>query len=284
VRIATPLFCAVLLVAQAANAQTAAPAGAVKKIPAYDVVSIKPDNSGPNHLDVTVDDGNYTALNIGLATMIEDAYGYKRDQIIGLDGPMNSARFDIRAKVLDPADIKLLDSLTGAEHGSMLRAILTERFHLKFHTEMRELSVYELVQVKGGSKLHQTPEADKGKSDKTDFHGVTSGSVTSRGTRATSEFIAHDVTMLPLVSNLSSNLRHVVVDKTGLPGKYDVWLRWSREDLSGSMDKPADNGSQAEALPTLFTALQEQLGLHLQGGKDKIETMVIDGLDMPSPD
>jgi uncharacterized protein (TIGR03435 family) len=270
-------------VAQATSAQTATPAGAAKKIPAYDVVSIKPNNSGPNHLSITVDDGNFTAENVDLATLIQDAYGYKRDQIIGLDGSISSARFDIRAKVLDP-DIKALDALSGAERGSMLRAILIERFHLKFHTEMRELSVYELLQAKGGSKLVQTSAVDKGEGDKKEFHGVSSGSTSVHGTRAGVEMIAHDVPMPTLVTNLSSNLRRVVIDKTGLTGKYDIWLRWSREDLSASMDKTTDNGSQAEVLPTLFTALQEQLGLRLQGSKDPVETMVIDGLDMPSAD
>jgi len=283
VRIATSLFCAALLVPQAVRAQTAAPAGTAKKIPAYDVVSIKPNNSGPNHLSINIDDGNFNAENIDLGTLLQEAYGLKRDQIIGLDGAMNSARFDIRAKVLDP-DIKALDALTGPERESMLRPILTERFHLKFHTETRELPVYELLQAKGGSKLQQTSAADKGEGDKKEFHGVNSGSTSVHGTRTGVEMISHDVPLAVLVSNLSNNLRRVVIDKTGLAGKYDIWLRWSRDDMAASIDKAPDNGSQAELPPTLFTALQEQLGLRLQGSKDPVETMVIDGLDMPSAD
>lgn len=285
-RAANLLLLSVLLMGSAVYAQDAPPAGGNtgnRKIPVYDVVSIKPNNSGPNHLSISVNDGNYTAENIDLGTLLQEAYGYKRDQIIGLDGPISSARFDIRAKVLDP-DIKALDALKGEERESMLRPILIERFHLKFHKETRELPVYELLQAKSGSKLPQTSAVDKGEGDKKDFHGVSSGSTSVHGTRTGVEMTAHDVPVAVLVSNLSNNLRRVVVDKTGLAGKYDIWLRWSRDDLSASMDRTGDNGAQAEALPTLFTALQEQLGLRLQGAKDPVETMVIDGLDMPAAD
>lgn len=278
----TALVCAVLLVSATLPAQNA-PVAATTRLPVYDVVSVKPNKTGSGHVDVTVDDGKFEASNASLALLIEAAYGYKRDQIIGLEGPVNSARFDIQAKVLEP-DLKALNNLSRDERGRMLRPILADRFHLAFHTEMRSLPVYELVTAKNGPKMTQTTAANTSAGDGKSFHGTSSGSVSMHSTRNSAELIAHDVPLSVLASELSSSLRRTVMDKTGLTGKYDIWLKWTPDDSSAAMDKSADNGAAADAGPGLFTALEEQLGLRLQGSKDPVETMVIDHIEMPEQD
>lgn len=272
-----------LLATSIAGAQNAPRAAAAAKPQAYDIVSIKPNDTGSGHVDIWVDDAKFTAANVSLATLIEEAYGFKRDQIIGLEGPVNSVRFDIRAKVLEP-DLKALDAMTGEERGRMLQPILADRFHMKFHLETKVLPVYQLVLAKGGSKLVQTSAINESAGTGTTFQGVSSGSISMHTSRTKAELIAHDVPLAVLANNLSSQLSRTVLDKTGLTGRYDIWLKWTPEEGSASMDKSADNGTAADAGPTLFTAVQEQLGLRLRASKDPVQTMVIDHLEMPDHD
>jgi uncharacterized protein (TIGR03435 family) len=249
----------------------------------YDVASIKPNKTMSGSVDIDIENGNYNATNVSLVALLADAYNLKRDQVIGLEGPIASARFDIRAKVLNP-DIKALDKMSREESRAMLTPILLDRFHIKFHTETRVLPVYDLVIAKSGSKLVQTSKGDAKAEDTTKFRELGPGSVSVHGTSQGSELTAHDVQISALADHLSSNLRRVIVDKTGLQGRYDIWLQWTSETASASMDKSTDTGSTTDSAPTLFTALPEQLGLRLQGAKEPVEVMVIDHVEMPAED
>jgi len=253
------------LLAQTATGPAPAPSTTEVKLPAYDVISIKPNKSGSGRVSVHTDDGNFDASNVSLKTMLLNAYGLKDAQLTDLPKWGDSTRFDIQAKVVDP-DLKLIQSLKEDQRRAMLQPILTDRFQLKFHYETKVLPVYELVLAKDGPKF----QASKITGDQKAANGMGAGSMRVNNTVMTSTAIP----ISSLVNLLSSQLQRIVVDKTGLAGKYDMDLAWSRDDAAA----PASDS----APPSIFTALQEQLGLKLQPSKSPVETFVIDHVELPS--
>jgi uncharacterized protein (TIGR03435 family) len=254
------------LIAPRIAAQTAAPPlAADAKLPVYDVVSIKPNKTGSGHTSIDTDGGNFNASNVSLKTMINNAYNLKEGQLVDLPKWAESSRYDIQAKVLEP-DKKVLDALTDEQSNAMLQPILIDRFQLKFHYETKVLPVYELAVVKDGPKF----QASKITGDQKAPNGMGAGSMTIHNTIMTSTAIP----ISSLVSLLSSQLQRMVIDKTGLAGKYDLDLAWSRDDGA----TPASDS----APPALFTALQEQLGLKLQPAKSQVETLVVDHIELPT--
>ena len=239
---------------------TAAPAAAAATtVPSYDVVSIKPDKTDTGRVSVHVDDGNFDALNVSLKNMILSAYSLKDAQLVGLPKWGESMHFDIKAKIIHP-DKAQLEAMNAEQFNAMQQPILTDRFQLKFHREMKTLPVYELATMKGGPKFKEATAAE--------LKGDQGMSIHNRNLVATAE------SMEALVNNLSGQLQRVVVDKTGLTAKYNYQLSWSADDAPPSADGTGP--------PDIFTALQEQLGLKLQPGKAEISTFVIDHVEIPS--
>jgi uncharacterized protein (TIGR03435 family) len=250
------IWMALLVAIPRLQAQGALTPTAGVKVPSYDVVSIKPDHADNGRVSIRIDDGNFDALNVSLKTMILSAYSLKEAQLFGLPKWGDSAHFDIKAKIIDP-DKKQLEALTSEEFQSMQQPILADRFH----RERKILPVYELVTTKGGPKFKEaTPIELKGD------HGM---SVHNRSLVATGE------PMSRLADQLSAQLQRVVVDKTGLTAKYNFQLTWSPDDAGPPSPDVA-------APPDIFTALEEQLGLKLQPGKEEMDTFVIDSVEYPS--
>ena len=131
----------------------------------------------------------------------------------------------------------------------MLQTLLSERFKLTLHRETRQLPVYSLVLTKSGSKLQP---ADG------DVRGVSSGPALLRGTMDTAA----------IARNLTSTLGRTVIDNTGLKGSYKFAMTWAADDQSAG--------------PSLFTVIQEQLGLKLESTKGPVEVLVIDHAEPPS--
>jgi uncharacterized protein (TIGR03435 family) len=231
------------------------------KLPEYDVVSIKPNKSGSGSVDVESNIDRYAATNISLKGLLEDAYGIKKDLISGVQGPIESARFDVVAKIVEP-DAAVIRKLTDRQRQSMLRPFLFERFQLKAHTEIKVLPVYDLVVVQSGPKFKQAAEDSK--------HD--SGTSVHSSNRDT-ELTAHGIPMTSLASTLTGQVHRTVIDKTGLAGNYDLTMRWTSDNI---VSAETDSG------PSIFTALQEQLGLRLKPAKGPVETLVVDHVDMPS--
>jgi uncharacterized protein (TIGR03435 family) len=243
------------------HAQTAASQEtADAKTPVYDAVAIKPNDSGSGSSRISSNMDRYNATNVSLKSLLEDAYGVKEDMITGVPKPMESARFDIAAKVIDP-DPAVLKKLDAEQRRTMRRAILLDRFQLKVHTEVRTLPVYEMSVMKGGPKLKISSSTGNGLS--TNTHNIAHGT----------ELNARNVSMAALASTLYSQVHRTVVDKTGLGGRYDLDLTWSPDDRSTP---------DPDAEPSIFTALQDQLGLKLQSAKGPVEILVIDHVAMPS--
>lgn len=183
---------------------------------------------------------------------------------------MESERFDVAAKADGNASVERMSQ--------MLQALLADRFQLKAHRETRQLPVYVLLTGKNGTKM---PESREGGcfvpgSDKPP-EVVKSG---QRPTPCGGFFFERDrldggrVYMQQLAGALSNQLRRPVVDKTGLTGTYDVHLRWTPDE-----SQPGDTDSSD---PSLFTAIEEQLGLKLESQKGPVETLVIDHAEKPS--
>jgi uncharacterized protein (TIGR03435 family) len=235
------------------------------KPPAYDVVSIKP-NTHSRGVSVHIDDNIYTALNISLKGLLEQAYGIRADLISGAPGWAETTGFDINARVVE-ADRKALAKLNTREFGAMLQPVLADRFQVKVHTETKVLPVYELVVSKGGVKFAATSAADKDKR----WHEVSAhGSSVHNG-----HLVAHQVPLSRLVDVIAGQMHRGVIDKTGLSGEFDLQLDWTPENAPPSPDATA---------PFLAAALQEQLGLKLEASKGPVATLVVDHAELPTED
>jgi uncharacterized protein (TIGR03435 family) len=204
----------------------------------------------------------FTASNLNLKALIQYAYNLQTEDLIsGLPGWANSTTFDIQAKIdedLAAALNKLPKEERAARRGIMMQTLLADRFQLKVHHETRDLPIYSLVIAKGGFKLN--PADPRGSMSYGD------GQLTTQG-----------VPIKSLVFFLSSFLHRKVVDNTGLTGNYDMSLRWSSDEVANAQQDPS-----APSAPSLFTALQEQLGLKLESTKGPVDTIVVDHVAHPS--
>jgi uncharacterized protein (TIGR03435 family) len=254
----------------AAYAQTAQPT----PVPLLEVATIKPSDPAKEHLGLywRQPDG-FKLEGTTLRGMIANAYSTPAS-VKGLvqGGPawMAAQAFDVQVKV-DPATTerwsRLPQQVVDEERRTVERDLLVERFHLKLHRELREMPAFLLTVAKGGSKL-RAPVAEENLQA-----GVPRSRINFLGR---GHWEGHSA----LLSNLSRSLAgqtemdgRPVVDKTGLAGQYDFILRWAPADV------PADAGEQ---WPSLFTALEEQLGLKLTPGKAQLEIIVVDSVEKPS--
>jgi uncharacterized protein (TIGR03435 family) len=259
-------------------------AGTDVKVPEFDVVSVKQDKSGTGMMRLMAKPDGYSATNVPAKLLIQVAYGIREDLISGAPGWADTARFDFEAKVAG-ADVDNLKKLSQEQRRSMLQPALADRFKLKVHNETKQLPLFELVVARGGSKLKEATPGDtyangvKGPDGK--GHGgmmrMSPGQVTGQG-----------VPIATLVNLLATQLHQTVIDKTGLTGNYDLELTWMPDQDSGPMFKGGDGSPQRADTPpdstgpSIFTAIQEQLGLKLQSTKGPVETIVVDHVEMPS--
>jgi uncharacterized protein (TIGR03435 family) len=245
------------------QAVPAMPAGAANQPIVYDVMSIRQNKSASGSSDSDTDNGRFSAKNVSLKQLLQHAYDIKEEFISGIPGPIDSARFDIEAKVVDP-DVEALKKMNRKERREMLLPLLVDRFQLKTHIEVKTLPVYELVIDKGGPKFKLS--ADQNTKD---------GDMSSNGSRTLVSINARKASMESLATALSGRVDRTVIDKTGLTGNFDLDLQFSR-------DTPDPDAGAADAPPTIFTAIEEQLGLKLQPGKGPVNTLVVDHAEMPS--
>jgi uncharacterized protein (TIGR03435 family) len=262
------------LATTAGGAQTAPPL-------AFEVATVKPlDPANPHPPSVNVSGDRFSATGMSLRELIKIAYdlNYGADQQVS-GGPAwaGSTRFDVEATV-DPALGEKLQRMSTNERESqleeMLRGLLAERFKLQVHHTSTELSVYELVTVKSGPKLMpsvaRAPSPDQDNATKPRSWIRFAGKGLLEGNDADAATLVTALSMQPEIGG------RLVIDKTGLAGKYDFTLRWT-PDMGQGADPPA-----ADAGPTLFTALQDELGLRLQPTKAAVDVIVIDHVDLPT--
>jgi uncharacterized protein (TIGR03435 family) len=240
------------------------------RAPSFEVASIRENRSGERiMLFQPRRGGRFTATNCSLNLLISYAYDVMQPHIAGAPAWVKSDRYDVAAKAeSDPP----VDGIR-----AMLRRLLEERFQLKSHWETQESAVYNLVVSKPG-KLKETSGdcpgilSDRALRTNAPPDDAPCGSLRNtpghtKGYRLTAEQLG----------SLSFFMRKPVVDKTGLTAEYDVELEWAPEGTLMQTPDPAAGGP-----PSIFTALQEQLGLKLESAKGPVRMLVVDHVARPS--
>jgi uncharacterized protein (TIGR03435 family) len=210
----------------------------------------------------------FLAYNHALKTLIAAAYDVSPQAISGGAAWVESERYEILA--VAPNDVR--PNLT--EQMAMLRALLADRFKLAIHREQKEMSVYALTVAKGGSKLKITTMSP----DDTPEGPPALAFTVSPGFL---HLPARYASMNEFASLLQrSALERPVVDQTGLPGRYDFDLEFAIDEtlFGGALGKGPDDPVK----PSLFAALQEQLGLKLEATRGPVSALVIDRAEHPS--
>jgi uncharacterized protein (TIGR03435 family) len=219
-------------------------------------------------MEFTLD--GFEARGVSLRQVIQEAYGvYEEDRLS--EGPtwLSIQKFDIEAKI-DSDDVTAFKALTLDQRRAMLRALLFERANLHIHHENVQIPVYELVVAKRGSKLHESSSHSLREADIKGYQGHVLQSHNGR-------LDVEELSMPALALNLHRFVGRTVVDKTGLTGRYDFSLRWTPDNL------PDSDAMQAAAeWPSLFEAIEEQLGLKLESARSPVDTIVVDHIEIPS--
>jgi uncharacterized protein (TIGR03435 family) len=277
--ILTALLTVSLLHASPTHAQSQAQAASA---PAptfeFEVATIKPNKSDIAPAALTTDDG-IDMRNIPLGILLGVAFGMSADRITGGPDWIND-RYDVSAK-MDPEVADALKKLNPLDRRAtrlrMFQALLTDRFKIVYHRGTKELPVFFLVVAKGGPKLQEGKPADRSP----DVAGSTGTGTLVFGQNGLMTFKAMPLSSLTLI--LSQQVGRTVVDETELTGRYDFTWNFNQSAAPGG-----GRGGPAAAAPSdsdpasIFTVLQEELGLKLDSGKGPVEIIVIDHIERPS--
>lgn len=283
--VAAPFLLGVLH-APAARAQAA---NANQPRPEFEVASIKPSAGGPGSFIGTERNGVFNAKNMPLLGIISQAYGVQGFQIYGAPSWTRSETFDIVAKPEVSEGAGPSKETSAARWANLLlrlQGLLESRCSLKVHRETKELPVLDLVVAKGGLKLlpseclvfdPQNPPPNPPSGENPKFCG-------NLGQHRQGELSGYGNEMATFVQWLARQTNRTVIDKTGYAAKFNVKLEWTPEILAGgpNAEGKGENPAPGANGPSLFTALQEQMGLKLENSKGPVEVLVIDHVDRPT--
>jgi uncharacterized protein (TIGR03435 family) len=237
---------------------SAAQALAPGPLPEFEVASIKANKTN-ERMYYGLRNASLTVRNMTVKGLIQAAYGKRDFQITGGPAWITSECFDIDAKAERPQK---------ATH-DMEKLLLASRFHLEFHRETKETSVYSLVVARGGLKMKLS--ADQADPEKGGPKELGAGRIVGEG-----------IPLYVVVNLLSNMLGRAVIDNTGLTGKYDVNLTPVPDSLPAPTE-PADPLTPADVLNlVIVNAVEKQLGLKLDSIKAPEEVLVIDRIEHPS--
>jgi uncharacterized protein (TIGR03435 family) len=273
---------------------------------AFEVASIKPNSSGDGRVMMQMQPGRFIATNITLRLLIRNAYQLQDFQITGGPGWMASERYDINAKMPDGFTPPPGPPAPGAGPGPMqlmMRTLLADRFKLAVHNENKDSPVYALVLARSDGKLG--PQLKKSETDCAAQFAAGRG----RGRGAMppppgppqpgesipcgmrigfGNLVMGGSPLTQFANSLGMFAGRVVLDRTGLAGNYDISLTWTPDQMPqrppGAPDGPPPqvNGVAIDPNgPSLFTAVQEQLGLKLDSQRGPVEMLVIDRAEKP---
>jgi uncharacterized protein (TIGR03435 family) len=239
--------------------------------PAFEVSTVKPADDRVSHpLGIgmyTYPGGRVLLSQETVLDMLCQIYGLERDQVSGGPGWVESLRWDIETKPPEASTAarfapRSFKSRPNEEMLAMLKTLLADRFQLKIHTEAKDGPAYALTVAPKGHKLSVTAHPD-------DFGAAQYG---QSGKPDRPWFLGgYNASMPMFAKRLSGLLRRPVVDRTGLGGYYDFRFEYAAEN-----DGPAATG------PSIFTAIEEQVGLRLVSARAPNETLVIDSIQKPS--
>ncbi len=246
--------------------------------PAFEVASIRPNMSGDLRTNSSIEGDRFTTINTTVRQLIRSAYQVRDLQIADAPEWIDSSRFDILAKAAAPLK-------TGGVPLE-LRQLLADRFGLKVHNEIRELPIYALIVARPDGKLgsalrvvdvDRCPEVmaraeASARSGQPPASPVPSQRIECGLRSRPGTLTGGSITIEPLAQRLSEIIGRVVLDRTGLTRRFDLDLTW------------APDQSPDAAGPSIFTALQEQLGLKLESTRGPVEVLVIDHIERPTPD
>lgn len=269
----------------------------------FEVAAIKPAKpDGGRPYFVASPNGRYHGTNLSAMDLIAFAYGFGPHQFEGLPSWAKSQKYSFEAEAppglaIDFHSIGKLppnqrhQALVECEHrwSAMLRALLADRFKLKVHSTTKQLPEYELVVAKGGPKLKPPNAADfPGESD---YYSLGSQWFTDDASKGTRQMNGYGIYVSDIAGFLRGETGKIVIDKTGLSGRYDVMLTWtpspgadSATDFgeSGHGRTPADVGFSNHPISVL-SAIQQQLGLKLKPAKGPVRILVVDHIEPPTP-
>ena len=268
----------------------------------FEVASVKPNTSGePRVMIRSEPGGRFTATNVTLRVLIRNAYGITEDsRLVNAPGWAGTERFDVVARAA--AGMPMIPGQVVGPMNLMLQALLEDRFRLRAHRESRELPIFVLsfttADRRRGPRL--TPTTVDCEAVLAKLYPVNGpapapppfvpGQPPPCGsTGGPGQILAQGMTMAQLASNVSSRVNRVVVDRTGLSGNFDINLEWMPDQFQGAGPLGAVPGPPPPPTsdthgPSIFTALQEQLGLKLESTKGPVDVLVVDRIEPPTPD
>jgi uncharacterized protein (TIGR03435 family) len=244
--------------------------------PKFDVASITRNTSGrPGGSSGVQPGGRYVVTNMTTLPLVQTAYNVERFQVVGAPGWLDSERYDVTAVSEG--------GFRGGRLQPLLQSLLAERFRLVAHKETRILPAYALVRSRAngefGPRLKpwtidcaalraagKMPPPPQTLAELSSLRPC----VSSAGAGM---FVGGGVPVIQLVNVLRSTLNTPVIDETRLEGDFEIALRWNPDLLAPQADP---------SIPSLFTALQEQLGLKLEGRQQPVEVVVIDRIERPT--
>jgi len=222
--------------------------------PTFEVASIRPNRSLEGMSSIHLSKGRVSMEKVSLKKVMLNAYGISDDREYMIEGPgwLTTEPFNIDATF--PGDTPL------PQVRQMMQTLLAERFKLVLHKETRQLPVYSLVIARNGLKIHPAEDGD------------------GRTTGGPGRLEATRLTIQRLADLLAHSVGLPVVDSTGVRGVFDFTLQWS-PDEAPKIAAADGNEAAGVAGPSIFTALQEQLGLKLISGKGPVEILVVDHIE-----
>ena len=225
--------------------------------PDWEVVTVRPTSSLEQGDQVDIHGRHVTLDRDTVEILMLIGYAAQKGQIVGLPDWAKTVRW----KIDGVADVNAEPNLD--QFQAMIRRVLVERFGLVMHHESREMSVLALRAAKGGVKLAPNTSDPNGLPSHDYKHNAGQVTGTFRNTSM------HDLALM-----LLGQVDRPVVDQTGLAGRFDFQLRWTRDEAAAA-------ASEADAPPGLFTAIQEQIGLKLEPTRAPADVLVIDRLERP---
>jgi uncharacterized protein (TIGR03435 family) len=228
---------------------------------AFDVASIRPHSPGDARFGVKMPvNGHFAATGVVTKLLVMLAYDVQESQIVGGPDWFATEKWDIQAKTGDGV------AYSPGETRQMLQKMLEDRFTLRIHRDTEQRPVYALSVAKGGPKFNAS-----GKDGQTNYRITRNSIGLERG----------DIARMAQL--LSTALGRPVIDQTGLAGPYDLSLQWDDAPVPEGgvpgLDTPAIPGNDHGSI---FTAIQDQLGLRLESRRAPVEVIVVDRVERPS--
>jgi len=251
------------------------------QVPAFDAVSVKGNTTGETRTRFENPPGRFTAVNVPLRFLIRQAYRVPESRIFGGPSWIAVDRFDIAATAPPQT--------TSDQNRQMLRALLADRFALITHTETRELPTYVLRVVRGerlGPGLRRSDTDCTGQGSRMLNGRVQCGILVSQAPGSAS-LRGGGTSIADIARMLGDFLDRPLVDETGLAGVFDFELQFTA-DRSAVPGAVVPGGlaasSSPDEVPSIFTALQEQLGLKLEPSPGLVDVLVVDRAERPASD